>query len=404
MTRRSPLIVGVLAAVALTTFGAIGPATATAYASAPAATAVVGTLQPGFATTTPTTLQILTRSGAISVTVGASTTLVRRYDAPSSLAEFQAGDLLGVTGTMNPDNTLTPTAIKDLTIQAGFTNNVGVVTNFTTNSAGAITQLKVRVLGASRFRTLTTLRAGQIVAINVAPATLAMSITLADGTPSTLGEFLTGTNNNPIGLNIFTLGVYNRNTATFESLYRLRVLSATAGTLTMVNGILQQAPASLSAPTTITLMTRYHGVVTINVDANTLLVRHFNGQSSLGELSAGDSIAVVGIYNGGSTYSAKVVKDLSIQRGYTFTGQITAITSSSVTVLVLANNKLHPRDPIHFGDKVTIPLTANTVVVDASGHTSTLSAVQPGTRVIVVSVYNYKAHNFTAVDRIRIMS
>jgi hypothetical protein len=395
MIARKTLIVGTLAAAALLTLGAVSAAPA-AHAATQKATGLVGTLQPGFLTTVPATLTVLTASnGLVSVHVDNSTSthIVRRYSAQSNLGEMSPGDYLTLSGTMGPNNTFTATGIHDYTIQGGFTPSVGVITAINSTT----TQLTVRVV-ANVWAKYAPFSAGQIVYMNVTPA---MSVTLSDGTLGALG------NNLAVGVPIFTMGIYNRNSRTFQSVYRMRVLSPKVGDLAVFSGILQPGFGA-SAPTTLTLQTPYQNVLSVAVGANTVFARRYNGLSALAEFSAGDRLGVVARYQGGTSYTAVALKDFSIQRAFTFViGQVTGISGTapnlSVTITVLANG-LHQRlDPFKVGQSITLALSGNTKVILADGTTGAAQSLAQNMKVFVAGVYDRALQRFTTVDRVRVM-
>jgi hypothetical protein len=56
------------------------------------------------------------------IDVAPTTTIVRRFDGPSTLSEVSAGDHLLITGANLGNHTIAATAIKDTSIQVGFTS------------------------------------------------------------------------------------------------------------------------------------------------------------------------------------------------------------------------------------------------------------------------------------------
>ncbi len=421
MTRtRKSLIGGALVVAGLITLGPLGAAPTTTHAATPATQGIGGTLQPGFATdgSTPLQLAVPTGGGAskiVSVQVSSSTTVVRRYNGISSLSELSPGDSIGVRGTMSGTDTIIANTVKDFSIQRAFTHNLGVITAASSGPNGTTT-LKVRVLHDSIYKGQNPFAVGNTISMNV-PSTL--KVILADGTVSTFGSlgstssstgsaptsFLDSVNNNPVGITIATLGVYNRQTLGFQSVWRMRVVTATPGSTTVISGVLQPGfTVSSAATSTLTLQTRNRGTVTVNVDSNALIVRRYNGISSLAELSPNDRLTVVGKYLGNSTYSATTIKDFTIQRAFTFMiGEISGVSGNTLTVTVQANNRHHARDPFKIGQSITVNATGATVTL-ANGTTGAISALTPNTRIGVVGVYNRQAHSFTSAFRIRVLN
>jgi hypothetical protein len=393
MITRKLLVVGTLATTVLLAFNALGPPAPAAHAAtrvtAQATAAINGTLQAGFGTTAPTTLQMQTTDhGLMTVAVSTATQIVRRYNGRSALDELSPGDTLSVVNVAS--GTTTGAAIvKDWTIQRAFTRNVGRITGISTD----LMRLTVRVLADSRYTGQNPFDEGQTIYVAVTPA---MSVTLSDGSKGTVQDNLSP------GLVITALGVYNRASRTFQNVSRLRVWSPTAGQTTEVHGILQSG-FSASAPTILTLRTPHTGLVTVSVAPTTRLVRRFNGASLLVEFSAGDVLAVAATYQGGSSYSATAIKDVSIQGAYSFmVGRITSIRGTQVTATVLA--AMHSRqDPFWVGESVTLHLSAMTMITLANGTAGTAASLQPGMRIATVGVVNSMAHTFIAVPRIRIL-
>jgi hypothetical protein len=380
---------------------------------------VVGTLQTGFATdgSTPLQLAVKGQSTPVNVQVNSSTLIVRRYNGISSLSELSPGDSIAVRGTMSGTDTIVASGVKDFSIQHAFTHNLGVITAASSGPNGT-TALKVRVVRDSAYKGQNPFAVGNIISMNV-PSTL--QVILADGTVTTFGSlsstssstgnaptsFLDSVNNSPAGIGIATLGVFDRQTGGFQSVWRMRVVTATPGSTTAISGMLQPGfTLSNGATSTLTLQTSNHGTVTVNVDSNTLIVRRYNGVSSLDELSPNDHLTVVGKYLGNNVYSATKIKDFSIQRAYTFmVGLVKGVdaTHSTLAVTVQANGRHHARDPFKIGQYITVNAAGATITL-ANGTTGAVSNLSPNMRIAVVGVYNRKAHSFSTVNRIRVLN
>lgn len=381
---------------ALLTIGAAAPAPAAAHAAAaPGAVTISGALQPGFATTIPTTLTVLTPyRGMVTINVQSNTTIVRRYNGASALDEFSPGDHIAAQGTLS-GTTLNATGLKDFTIQKAFTRNYGVITAINSNT----TQITVRVLNDRHAGRNTPFLRGELITLTVTPS---MSVTLSDGSTGTVADNL------DVGMNIVTLGVVNRHSHSMQSVSRIRVVTPQVGATTQISGLLQPG-FSTSVPSTLTLQTVGHGMVTVSLDANTKLVRRYNGPSSLAEFSPNDRLNVVAKYNGPGSYSAIKIKDITIQRADTFmVGSITAITGTAVTATVLADDRyIHKgkvKDPFHVGESVTLNLSPSTMITLANGTQGTMSNLQTNMKISAVGVFNRKGHSFTTVSRVHVLS
>jgi hypothetical protein len=108
--------------------------------------------------------------------------------------------------------------------------------------------------------------------------------------------------------------------------------------------------------TTLTV-TKDTKTVTVNTDANTRIVRRYNGKSALSEISVGDFINFAGVWIDSSktVAYAKLIRDGSIQERHdTFTGTVTSVTNTGFvlattsrgtqTVEVLSNTKIVDRE------------------------------------------------------------
>lgn len=397
MITRKTLLRGALATTALLTLTSLGAApfathAATAATAVPAISHVAGTLQPGFATTAPTSLQVVTSQG-VTMTVNVSTTtqIVRRYNGQSALDELSPGDKIGVSGSISGTTAITATALKDFTIQRAFTRNVGRITAINSD----MTKLTVRVLHDSRAEAHNPFDEGSTIYVAVTPT---MTVTLADGSQGTVQDSLSP------GLVITTLGVYNRNSRTFGDVSRIRVWSPAVGQTTEVHGILQ-AGFGTTQPATLTLRTPYHGLVTVGVGSSTKLVRRYNGASNLAELSAGDKLAVVATYLGNGSYSATRIKDVTIQKAFSaMVGRIKTISGNTLTVQVLADSRAKGQNPFKVGETLTQTVSPQTVITLANGSAGTMADLQPGMRFYTLGVANRKAHAFVSVARIHLLS
>lgn len=168
-----------------------------------------------------------------------------------------------------------------------------------------------------------------------------------------------------------------------------------------VSGVLA-AMSGASTPATLTLDSAGGISITVSVATTTTVVRHYNGPSSLDELSVGDHVAVWGTFAAGSAnvFDATRLKDWSIQRlDSRVKGQVSALTNGGATLTVLHGHGRH--DPYRHGEAVQLSFTSSTIVMEGS-VTATVAAVQPGQRVLAMGVYD-RTGRVLSVDRLRIL-
>jgi len=168
-------------------------------------------------------------------------------------------------------------------------------------------------------------------------------------------------------------------------------------------GYLTAAPASTAAPTTLTVQTRFDGVITVTVTPATVIVRHYNGPSGLDELNANDVLQIQGTTTAPGMVTATRIRDLSIQVAYTvLVGQVTAVTPTSVSVVV--RRDIQGRAPFVTGSNLTLPVGASTQVISGTATTTgSTAAITVGARIAALGVFNRVAHNFQETFRIRIL-
>jgi hypothetical protein len=400
MIRRSSLAAGTLGAVALLTLSALGPSLAPAHAAtsatvkAAAPTRLTGTLQPGFASQAPTTLVISTTQGMVNVNVVTSTVVVRRYNGLSALDELSPGDQLVVSGAMSGTNVLNATRVKDFTIQRAFTRNVGTITGF--NSG--MTQLSVTISSDPRHQAQNPLHPGQTVLVAVTPA---MSVTLSDGSLGTVQDNLSA------GMAVTVIGVLNRNSLSFNTVFRIRVWSPTPGKAAAIHGVLQSG-FSTTLPSTLTVQTKYLGIVTVTVDSSARIQRRYSGAGTIDQLNAGDNLSIAAIYQGNGVYSAKIVRDMSVQEAASLViGRITSITSTTsltptqyVITLTVVRGGAQARNPFLPGETVTLYASINTSVLLRGGASSSVTALQAGMVISATGLVDRKALAFNSVNKI----
>jgi len=152
---------------------------------------------------------------------------------------------------------------------------------------------------------------------------------------------------------------------------------------------------------------------TVNVSSTTKIVRRFNGQSDLDELSPGDQVTVSGAVST-TTISAVAIKDVSIQEAWTrLMGTLQAVSGATApttaTVTVLKDRRNAPFTvgqsiPLAIGTatRVLSPTVGSMSVMTGTAALPTLSA-SVGSTVTVLGVYNSVQKSYTTVFRVRIL-
>jgi len=338
-------------------------------------------------TSAPTTLTIQTPNrGQVSVSVTSSTRIIRLYGAASGLDELSANDVLQVRGTTTAPGAVTATWIRDVSIHAAYGRLAGLVTAVTPNSVSV-------VVGRDRH---TPFVYGQNVTIPVGPSTQVVSgTTTITGSVGSLSA----------GNRIVALGVYNNNSRTFQSTFRIRVLGTVSVQPHPVTyaGYLTMAPVTTTAPVSLTIQTPHEGQITVAVDANAKIVRRFNGASSLDEVGVNDVLQVRGVTTAPGVVAATWIRDTSIQEAYTrLVGLVTAVTPASVSVVV--QRDASGRSPFSYGQNLTLPVGPSTQVI--SGTTTTTGStgsITVGAQITALGVFNRIGHGFQSTFRIRVL-
>ena len=395
---RSPFIkAATLAVVALACATMAGPAFSTSPAQAAAkAVKIQGYLTAAPSATTGTvTLTVQTRyHGQISVVVNANsaspTKIVRRYNGASALDEMSANDVLQVTGTTVTTTTINATYIKDMSIQVAYTRLAGMVTAVSSNAVAVVAE---KQKGKAPFAS------GENIRLPIGAGTEVISGTsVVTGTTSTLA----------VNDTVLALGVYNRVGHKFNSTFRIRILKHALpkpqGNGHLLDGYLVSAPATTTAPTTLTVQSRYYGVFTVSVSSSTTIVRRYGGASGLDEFSPNDVLHIVGTVGPNHTFTASKITDVSIQAKYTrLVGQVTAVTPSSVSVVV-GVDRLAGRTPFQSGENVTLPVGASTqVIAHGSVSRGSTSAITMGAHITALGIFNRVQHTFDTTFRIRVL-
>jgi hypothetical protein len=169
---------------------------------------VDGVLETMSGTTVPATLTVQTASGTmVTVTVPATTKLVRRYNGHSSLDELTAGDRITADGAFEKGSTTTFDArhIKDWSIQHAYTRVVGSV---------AAVQNGVVTLRVARGRSEhSPYWHGEGVWVTLSSSTIVMS-----------GSGAATVNAVQPGVRVLVMGVYDRASRSLRA-GRVRILS-----------------------------------------------------------------------------------------------------------------------------------------------------------------------------------
>lgn len=138
-------------------------------------------------------------------------------------------------------------------------------------------------------------------------------------------------------------------------------------------------------------MSTNQGAVTVNIAANTVLLRRFGAKATLTEFSPGDQITLVGKYTADKTgIDARLVRDLSIQkRRGTFVGTIVAMTANGFTFAPLAR-------PVQ-----TVTTGTATRFVDRTMKPLTFSSLAVGQKVMVRGMWDSKLNTVTEVTLVK---
>ena len=114
----------------------------------------------------------------LTVAIGPTTTLVRRYDGPADLSQFSAGDQVHITGTGTAATTITATEVKDNSIQVAYTQINGRV-----RFVGRALDRMVLVVTANEGGNAAIAR-GDIATLDITPTTHVTLIGQPNATPA----------------------------------------------------------------------------------------------------------------------------------------------------------------------------------------------------------------------------
>lgn len=168
-----------------------------------------------------------------------------------------------------------------------------------------------------------------------------------------------------------------------------------------LQGYLVTEPVTTTAPVTLTVQTRSSGVVQVAVSSATSIVRRYGATSSLDELGANDVLQIRGQKTGPNTFTASLVRDLTLQAAYTrLTGLVTTVSPTSVSVVV---QKDANHSPFVVGANMTLPVGASTEVMSGTTvQTGTTTLITAGSEVVALGVFDRISHGFNATFRIRV--
>jgi hypothetical protein len=333
--------------------------------------------------------------------------------------------------------------VRDTSIQVAYTRTLGKVTAVTPNSVSVVVQ-------KDQYK-LSPLRVSQNVTLPVEASTQVISgSVIMTGTTSPI----------TVGAQIISLGIYNRNSNTFQSTWRIRILgpkvtpppatstpvpsgtvvatstslpsaTATPSTTTTVlptatitptatsttttsipgaravGGPIVSAPADDQAPTTFTVQDPHFGLVTVNVPAGVTTLRRFGATTQLDEINIGDNMHITGYFTSASTFTATSIQDYSIQGSTRFVGQISSVNGSTIVATTVAD-PFSTITGIPVGTVVTLTLSTNThylVPAPNNAHgvvVGSINSLAQNQTVTVVGTLDRKSRTFIVVSLVRV--
>jgi hypothetical protein len=169
---------------------------------------VDGVVQTVSGTTAPTTLTVQAGSTTVTVTVAATTKYERRYNGPSSLDEFAAGDRITAWGSFDKGSPTTFDAqrIKDWSIQRAYTRVVGSVAAVQNNGLVTLRVARGRNVHSPYWH-------GEDVSVTLSPSTRVMS-----------GSVTATVDAVQPGVRVLVMGLYDRVSRSLRA-DRVRILS-----------------------------------------------------------------------------------------------------------------------------------------------------------------------------------
>lgn len=220
-----------------------------------------------------------------------------------------------------------------------------------------------------------------IIAAGLVLAVAAGTFVLTQGTYATQYENQNENENTNANANVNANANANANANVNSNTNASVAATHWRGTLTAMSGPTLPATLTLQVEAT---------AYTVNVTANTMVVRKFGGRSSLDEFAIGDTLRVWGTLTG-TTIDATKVKNYSIQRvGGTFQGTILSVDSAALTFVLDTRKR----------DDQTVQVVSTTKIFQGNraGDFADLAA---GQSVKVIGVWRRGADQIRA-DRILI--
>lgn len=360
---RKSTLISLSAAAALAFFGFGHFAEAEAATPTTGQTTVTGTLTAMSGTTVPATLTMTSGATTYTISVSATTKIIRRYDGGSNLGEFVIGDTLQVKGVLSNDaaNTITASKVKDWSIQRVGGTFKGVVVS--TSCA-----VKTFIIKPDD-------RAQQ-------------TVYFTDTTKFTRGGEKSSCVGLSIGERLKVIGLWRKASNRIDAdrvIVDLKTITGTITNITLTNGGL---PATLTvarkAEVKSSMMWMQSALATvdwtINVTSNTKIFRNYMGVATIEELAVGDKIEVRGILSTGNTITANVLRDLSITiKNKDLEGTVKSIDTTASTLVLRVSGK-------KYGD---ITVTTSTSTKYWNEHTAKVFAdIKVGDKLKVLGVYN----------------
>jgi hypothetical protein len=137
--------------------------------------------------------------------------------------------------------------------------------------------------------------------------------------------------------------------------------------------------------------------IIVTVPATTTVVRGYGGHASLDEFAPNDRISAQGSFQPGSTttFNARWIKDWSVQAHSRVVGNVLSLQSNGLTLQVARRGSQRSQP-------MTVNLTSSTLLVSGT-VTVTVSALQPGMRVLAMGGYN-RTQSTMRASRVRVLS
>ncbi|MFA6428790.1 MAG: DUF5666 domain-containing protein [Candidatus Buchananbacteria bacterium] len=313
---------------------------------------LAGELKSLTSSTAPATLTVNFADQLWTVNLTDTTKLYRRNSTVANLSEFIVGDSLMIRGSLASSTTQTLNAlvIKNLSLEKKQTTTNGKILSLGTNSL------------------VIEPKAGQ-----------QQTIKLSSNTIYKRGNILTDLASLAVGQQITAKGIWDRQSNSMTA------SSITIRIITVVKKGEIMALSSTTTPGTLTLKTNQQ-TYTVNLTANTNLIRKFGGKSNLAEFGIGDQVQVTGILDNDTTITAKSVRDVSIQKRWgNFTGAIESLDSSTQTFSLQPVKR----------DLQTVKTTLDTKITKA-GQTLTFTDLKIADQVIISGVWNTTTNQIMA--------